>query len=141
MKRTLLSITLLIILNIGYSQQKPEEYSAGNKENFDSFLLKFSTDSIFQVSRIKFPLEFKTLDYDTFKELKKTINKKDWRMDNIFMNEEKVSQIYDNFSLNIKDTDERVFRWVGVENGINVLYFFKRIEGKWYLIKFEDTST
>ena len=34
-----------------------------------------------------------------------------------------------------------VFVWSGVENGIYVTSYFRRIEGKWFLIKEEDFST
>jgi len=136
-------IFLIFITNapLVFSQETIKINNPNKNEEFESFLYKFCSDSVFQICRIKFPLEYVTLNYDTYEEIKTTIEKKDWRMDYLFMNEEKRSQIYDNFSLSLKDTDERVFCWHGVENGINVLYFFKRIQRKWYLIKFEDTST
>ena len=140
-KNILLPLTFITIASLVFSQETTKINNQNKNEEFESFLYKFSSDSVFQINRIKFPLEYVTLNYDTYEEIKTTIDKKNWRMDYLFMNEEKRSQIYDNFSLSFKDTDERVFCWHKVENGINVMYFFKRIEGKWYLIKFEDTST
>jgi hypothetical protein len=46
-----------------------------------------------------------------------------------------VPQIYDNFNGELRDTDERLFHWKGVETGVNVKYFFKREGGKWYLVR------
>lgn len=140
-KNILLPLTFITMASIVFSQETSRINDQNKNEEFESFLDKFGSDSLFQINRIKFPLEYVALNYDTYDEIKTTINKKDWRMDYLFMNAEKRSQIYNNFSLSLKDTDERVFCWHGVENGINVLYFFKRIERKWCLVKFEDTST
>jgi len=139
MKFGILILTLLFASS-AFSQENPQEGLKDQKENFDQFLLKFCTDSTFQINRIKFPLEFIGLDYNTYEESKSTIKKEDWKMDYIFMNDTKRSQIYDNFSMQLGDTDERLFQWIGIENGINILYYFKRIQGKWYLIKFKNTS-
>lgn len=43
--------------------------------------------------------------------------------------------------MNLRKTNERVFVWSGVENGIFINSYFKRIKGKWYLVKKEDLST
>ena len=43
--------------------------------------------------------------------------------------------------MNLRNTDERVFVWSGVENGAYVSFFFKRINGQWYLIKQKEFPT
>ena len=48
--------------------------------------------------------------------------------------------IYDNFDCKLRETDERVFRWKGF-TGMDERYFFKRISGKWFLIKIENLGT
>jgi hypothetical protein len=110
-------------------------------ENFEKFLYKFSTDSIYQISRIKFPLEYKTwkLKRDYLGEIEtKLIKQEDWKHDYMFMTESYRPQIFDNFEGILKDTNERLFCWFGIETGLNIKFFFKRIDGKWYLIKKED---
>lgn len=111
-------------------------YSQYNNENFDSFFYNFSTDKEFQLERIKFPLEFITWkDEGT---IGSGIETKTWTHDFFYMNESSVPQVYDNFEGKLKDTDERLFNWIGVETGVNVKYYFKRIDGLWHLIKKEN---
>lgn len=112
-------------------------------EDFNDFFYKFMIEPDFQLSRIKFPLEFISFkdgvpgaDIDTI-----FITKVEWKHNYYYLHNESIPIIYDNYEMKIKDTDERVFIWAGVENGINVKSFFKRIDGKWYLIKEEDFST
>jgi len=136
-------IVLIICLSCSFplfSQENKKIDREKVHENFDDFLEKFATDSLFQTERIKFPVEVVTLD-DDFNEITKKVSKSNWKMDYIFYGGEKVVQIYDNFKSEIKDTDERLLHWHGIDNGISILYYFKRIDGLWYLIKFEDTST
>ena len=114
---------------------------ANQKEDFTSFLYQFSSDSLFQINRIQFPLTFITLNYEIFEEVEKKIQEKDWRFETVFPAQERRAQVYDNFDRELRDSDERVFSWHGIDNGINIHYFFKRINGKWFLVKYEDTST
>ena len=71
------------------------------------------------------------------------ILEKDWQHNYFYFdsNSSYRPQFYDSFSATLKDTDERVFAWLGIETGVKIYYFFKRIEGKWYLIKIKDDST
>ncbi|MGB1295726.1 MAG: DUF4348 domain-containing protein [Flavobacteriales bacterium] len=112
-------------------------------ENFDNFFHRFMTDWDFQISRIKFPLQF-----DHFKDgvpgteiVTSKLTVDNWKHDYFFINESSIPIIYDNFELNLRKTNERVFVWGGVENGIFVTSYFKQIKGKWYLVKKEDLST
>lgn len=127
-------------------------FSVTEKEDFNKFFYKFSTIPAFQLERIHFPISMTYLDYPPPKdgvpafdleEMEKKITQTDWKHKYFFYNREPRyrAQIFDNFDRRLRDTDERVFSWLGVENGIQVLYFFKRISGKWYLVKVEDHST
>lgn len=40
----------------------------------------------------------------------------------------------------MNDSNERVFEWRGIGNGIENYYYFKRIKGLWYLVKVENFS-
>lgn len=130
-----LFILLLLISSIGYSQE--------NKELFDDFIKNFE-DKEFQLDRIKFPVEMTSIDKDTFEEVNTEITKEDWTHTHFYQlpllnGQDAYPQLYDNFERQLRDTDERVFSWKGYTD-LNVNYFFKRIEGKWYLIKIEDFS-
>ena len=113
------------------------------QEKFDNFFHKFMIEPDFQLSRVKFPLEFVGFrdgypgdDMDTI-----YFQKDKWQHNSYYSDKQSIPIIYDNFEMELRNTDERVFVWVGVDNGINVKSFFKRIDGKWYLIKVEDFST
>ena len=110
-----------------------------SKENFDSFLYKFISDSIFQLERIKFPLN-SSIQTDLDEVDTKLIEKKNWKIERLFGREEYRPQIYDNFNRELRDTDERLFCWEGIENGIYVEYKFQRLGGLWYLTEYNDYS-
>ena len=113
------------------------------QEDFDRFFYKFMIEPDFQISRVKFPLEFVGFkdgypgsDTDTV-----YFTKDKWQHNSYYLDKQSIPIIYDNYQMKLQNTNERVFVWTGVENGINVQSFFKRIDGKWYLIKVEDLST
>ena len=109
-------------------------------ENFNKFFFKFMTDSIFQLNRIKFPV-----DYVTWKDemggkidtLKLKIN--DWKYDSFYFDyANERTQIYDNFELIFHPTNERVLHWYGIESGGDAKYYFSGYDGKWFLIRKEQ---
>ena len=110
-------------------------------EKFDTFFENFSLNPEFQLSRIKFPLL--SIRYNDEGVLDTTYLKKEkWKHQNFDFRSgwDARGQLYDNFNTGLKDTDERVFEWRGIGNSIRDQYFFKRIKGKWYLIKNIDYS-
>lgn len=109
------------------------------KENFDDFIYKFINDSLYQLDRIKFPL--KSLVQTDIDNVDTTeIEKGNWKIDRLFRLDNYKAQIYDNFDRELRDTDKRLFCWEGVENGIYVEYKFQRLNGRWYLIEYNDFS-
>lgn len=113
------------------------------KENFIQFLEEFSLDDKFQLSRIKFPLLFICLN-ESFADMDTSyIELTEWKPRYFCFGPDQTSfyQIYDNFQHKLRDTDERVFAWHGIGNGIKNFLYFKRIDGRWFLVKEEDFST
>ena len=107
-----------------------------NKEEFDDFLDKFCDDSNFQKARTKFP--FLDITFSQTKandSIKSFINENKWQHLGLIMEEKYIIQKYDNFECKLRDTDERVLAYQGIGNEIANYYFFKRINGLWYLIK------
>lgn len=132
MKKTLFFFLLLFPILV---------YGQEDKEYFDSFIQEFSSDSSFQMSRIQFPLPFKTMNHDTYEEVEMTLSKDQWNFHSVLPNYESFTQTFDNFEREMEGSGERVFSITGNGNGINIYYYFKRKDGKWFLVKFEDTST
>ena len=118
------------------------EHKDTTKEIFFMFLKDFSLSPDFQKSRIKFPLLDCYLK-DDHADTCEYINSEKWIhvvLIDTARNPTIVNVIYNNFNKDLSDTDERVYSFIGVENDINNSYYFKRIEGLWYLVKREDFS-
>lgn len=111
-----------------------------NQEDFYSFLSNFCKDSIFQKQRIKFPLDITYLDND-FNEVKENRNKEKWRFTRFYYDCDSIAKTYHDYQLTFKATNERILKIVGVENGINARFTFRRIDNKWVMTKYEDYST
>lgn len=104
-------------------------------EDFDEFLIKFDNDSIFQFSRIKFPLKienFTNINYD-FETL--SVDEKEWdfhkgeiTVRKIIIEREIINKTYIKLHTQVSDTD------------IYVIYCFENFDGKWYLVKGIDKS-
>lgn len=116
--------------------------NVGNaKEDFDKFFFKFCHNKEFQLERVTFPLVDCFLD-TTFNHnmVCDSLRKEQWQHLFLFYDESYVVQFYDNFKHGLRDTDERVYAYVGVENDVAIYYYFKRINELWYLIKRENFS-
>ncbi len=115
---------------------------AQDNESFEVFFDKFMEEE-FQVSRVLFPITKVFLDDDTYDADSIILQKGDWIYDRMLLSvQDKTDaypQIYDNFSHKLRDTDERVFAWKGFSD-VEVYYYFKRIAGKWFLVRIEDFS-
>lgn len=113
----------------------PEE-----NEDFKFFLHQFAHDTLFQVSRIKFPLPSETFSEDGSAEIDTIyIQKKNWEFISLIDNEY-ITTVYDNFNCELRDTGERVLAFEGLASGVLVRYYFKLIDKKWFLVKTRDLS-
>jgi len=102
-------------------------YTKSSFENFDEFYNRFHTDSLFQMARIKFPLEGK---------------KTDWEGENKWSEKNWVTlktRIYDidtsKFKTDYKKTDDAFIEIFWLEDsGYSSEYKFNLIRKKWYLV-------
>jgi len=101
-------------------------------ENFDQFYRKFHYDSLFQISRVKFPLEGYHMD--------SLEQKKEWHKENWLMHRNSVQTIDTTiFKVDIKKLDNQYQEKVIIEGGGFALEReFKRINGVWYLVRLID---
>ena len=146
----LVSVVIIVIIgfvnsNIRTCFSNSEEGKINRiiNEDFISFFEEFCFNKDFQIKRIKFPLKSIHYNEEYTKLDTSYIQKEEWVHKRFYFgpNDESYGQIYDSFEHKLQDTNERVFAWHGLGNGIQIFYYFKRIEGKWYLIKEEDLST
>lgn len=145
MKFKLISLSLFISI-IGGCKELPrikaETPIARNVDsNFETFLSLFNKDSLFQVSRIVFPLKVKELELgDPSEMLDKSINKEEHRKLDFSLPEFKDS--IDNYTQNIRlEKNNATIEIRGVDNGIIMDVFFEKKNGKWMLISWTDSST
>jgi len=127
-------ISLLLFINLS-------NLNAQN-ESFDDFINSFAQDSVFQLSRIVFPLSIRCWDYEVDQEVTITINEKKWQFDRLHYSiiengGDAYTVFYDNFDCKFSETDEMVFRWRGFTD-MDTRYYFKRVDGLWFLIMIMD---
>lgn len=113
-----------------------------NPESFIVFLQKFMSDSIFQKSRVKFPLTYLTFDDsdDESKEITEKLNPDDWNFNTIYDGLKFMTNFSSSWNTEIKESENMLIYIGGVENGIYIRYFFNKLDKKWYLTKMSDES-
>ncbi len=125
------------------SLAKKENY---DNEDFNIFFMRFMTDSVFQKSRIKYPLKYITWSTNSYGDVDLggeidtiQITEANWQYDPFYFNNaSERTQIYDNFELKFRPSNERLLHWYGIETGGDAKYYFNGFEGKWFLIKKEQ---
>ena len=105
--------------------------------DFFNFLKQFSSDSLFQMEHIAFPIPNYHLDYGNFDHelLYDTLYSENWRHLKLANSLEGI------MTLNVnEDSDYRMIFLRGIDNGIHVKYTFMKFENIWKLIRLEDYS-
>jgi hypothetical protein len=105
--------------------------------DFINFLTRFSSDSIFQVEHIQFPLTHYFSDSDNdYETTSAPIKQHEWKQWNM------IESIEGLMILDVhKRTKYRNIFFRGIENGIYVKYTFTQTENSWKLVKLENYST
>jgi hypothetical protein len=108
---------------------------------FESFISKFSKDSLFQISRITFPLRVQELELsDSSSYIENIIDLSDHRMLDFSPPEFKNGQ--EAYTIQNKVEESKATIEVrGIDNGIITDFYFEKIEGKWMLVYWIDSST
>ncbi|MEO0038943.1 MAG: hypothetical protein RIQ59_2154 [Bacteroidota bacterium] len=139
--KKILSFVIVIILLSACNKVKEEPLKSENKinraESFEDFFNKFSTNSKFRVSRIKFPIDgFNSDETNTnAKDKPYKWEKEDW----LFYAAEDFTE---NTSGDVKKTEiiktnsfvtYRIFK---EDSGYDIQYRFKVDKDKWYLVNY-----
>ncbi len=104
------------------------------EENFAEFDRRFHSDSLFQMSRITFPLKGKMVD---------GFDKKDWSAKNWSMMKSLVTENTNgkNYKKQTHFSDTLVTEKIWIENsGFSFERHFKKVNGKWFLVYCEDRN-
>ena len=131
--------------NLTNTAQIQSETKFTYPENFNNFLTRFNSDSTFQLSRIKFPIEQAIKDPHEGNDASIIYkDKHDWVM---YINLEYRTEYHDNVELEIKQDTiwnqrEILIQQRGgyVDSHIiwDVDYKFAIIDGKWFLVTMKD---
>ena len=117
---------------------QPSNIPADLDAKFETFIEYFSKDSLFQVSRIDFPLKVKVSDVDG--ESETIINKSDFRKLS-FGDESARTREFDKYEQTYKvNGDKAVIETRGIDNGIFIDTYFEKKNGKWKLVTSVDSS-
>ena len=110
--------------------------NVNNKRSFKDFLIKFSSDSVYQINHVSFPIELQCNGYDfEGEDTTYIIGNKDWDHINLFdtiIDGQKVSTII--------DESKNMATMRGDECGILVRYMFKKSNDTWILHKIVDST-
>ena len=114
-----------------------------SEEDFNRFLKKFNQDSIFQISRIKFPLKVTESDPEQdYETIERIIELKNFTKLNFEYPKDALTREFDKYSQKIKiEKDSAVIEIRGIDNGIFSDIVFEKINGKWKLKTWNDQST
>lgn len=111
-------------------------------ENFNTFLEVFSKDSLFQISRVKYPLIQKEWIDPEKGTVEKLITKKTYEILDFTYPKDALTREFDRYTQKIKtNKNKTVIEIRGVDNGIYSDYFFEKLNGKWMLISCSEQST
>ena len=107
-------------------------------ENFYDFYIKFASDSLFQSERLSKPLLFSTVDpEDEFSVLETTLEEGQW----FAFRPPMPANVITNIRYGQQDTENsntKIVEFKGLGNGFSNTLYFRRINKKWKLFKFED---
>lgn len=110
-----------------------------NGEDFNEFFARFTTDSVFQIERTKFPFRviWTTEDGETTHETEK----ENWTHSTFYYEDSYATRQVDAYTQKIRQySDSVVLEQRGVDNGIYVDYKFIKDNGKWILFTGKDYS-
>jgi hypothetical protein len=113
-----------------------------DEEDFTLFLEKFGEDSVFQLSRISFPISYYKIDIEDNKE-EFVYQKNDFWYIDFSKDISAANKQTDAFeSLTKMDGDAKAtYIRKGIDNGIRMEYYFERNEkGEWWMVKVVDNS-
>tara|TARA_R110001583_G_scaffold171794_3_gene325534 strand:- start:749 stop:1246 length:498 start_codon:yes stop_codon:yes gene_type:complete len=109
--------------------------------DFDTFLKRFNKDSIFQKSRINFPMTVKELEYENYEIIEKIINLDNYNIIDLTIDKSSETREYDQYSQKtlIKE-NKAIIEIRGIDNGINCEYEFEKKNEKWKLVTWRNLS-
>ncbi|MFT3794155.1 DUF4348 domain-containing protein [Flavobacterium sp.] len=128
-------ILFLLALPIFFCQCKDKRIAPKKiDEPFNAFLLHFNTDTVFQKSRVVFPLVTMQAETENSDQLsKKFITEADYQSIDLSWNDSYTQQV-------LLNDRKATIQIRGVDNGIHTDVFFEKKNGQWKLVGWTDLS-
>ncbi len=138
MSRFLLgSLVFMFLISCGKAGK-----SSRNEEDFSVFFDKFSKDSAFQVSRVKFPVT--ALLFTSSDRIRDTlsIEQAQWKFMDFAKDKSARFNKYEKYEPLLLKEDEHhvIYRLEGIGQERKISYHFEQQEGTWYMVKLSDDS-
>lgn len=115
-------------------------HSEDDGEDFFSFYLEFSSDSLFQQQRMHHPLAFVTADpEDEFQIIETTLDAGQWAAFRPPLVKGWLSNVHYG-QPDALSSNHKIVEFKGFGNGFNNALYFEQRRGEWRLVKFEDLS-
>ena len=132
--------TLFMITTLISCKNEKQNFSKTD-EDFKVFLEKFSRDSLFQISRVNFPLTVKELD-DDYESFEKKIEKNEYQKMDLRYHDSISKRELNKYTQQIKlNKNKATIEIRGIDNGIMTDIYFEKHDGKWILVSWNDSST
>lgn len=109
-------------------------FDRDTSENFNSFISKISTDSIFQRSRIKFPITIREVNAEDSGHQVSALEPESWFFVDFRQTHGLEREVFE------KGDSEVIIRYYDPEIAFEVIYIFRCSLGKWYLEEIVDNS-
>jgi len=111
-------------------------------DNFTTFLQTFSQDSIFQITRVKFPLKTTQWEDPETGVVTNLLGVTEYSALDFTYPKDALTRKYDRYTQKINITENScVVQIRGIDNGIFTDFFFEKLSGKWFLVSWDEKST
>ncbi|MCS4436908.1 DUF4348 domain-containing protein [Aquiflexum gelatinilyticum] len=103
-------------------------------ENFEMFISQFNQDSVFQFSRVHFPVTIKSYDTGSFSYVEREMSIDEWDFVKVLEIDDIKHEITPVSSVEVR------LEFFKEDTGIGVTYIFKKLLSKWLLVEIVDHS-
>jgi hypothetical protein len=137
--RTFVAGLVLVSLLTACVYNSPVSNAGESVDNdFNEFISRFSNDTAFQTSRVKFPLKCTVHDIPNDNVSVTYVDES--RFETLNYRQTTSAEWTQHIAVD-KNNDSATIEFRGNENGIMVKHEFRKIGGKWMLIEIDDSST
>lgn len=112
------------------------------EESFEFFLERFSSDSVYQIDHVNFPLFYEYLN-DLYEVESRAISKSNYMLLNFRDDHLARKREADAYEIKVLKLSKEKVTYIrsGIDNGMLIEFHFELHNGEWYLFKIFNRST